>query len=397
MMENEYFVIFGGGGVRGVSYVGALRSLLENNIKITGYAGSSIGAVFATLCALGFSLNEIQEAFYGINVEFFKDINFDFKNQIALSKGEYFLEWMRSKIEERFYGESYKKGEMPPVRFRDLKSELVIYSCDLTNSKYNEFSPYNTPDAEVALAVRASVSMPGLFKPLDINGNYIVDGDLMKSWPLWRLSETLSKKPERILEFRLEDNGVKREINNAIDYINAVYNTLTGFASDYIIDVYGKKDKFDYIKINTDNISVVDFMAPIEKKEEMANIGYETTKKYFETVLPQKKEKLYKIYSKIENKIFKFKDELRGDKIAAARLELAELFVILCEDKRFIDLVLYERIFALYKLFNEKISKKKNFFLQDVLKIENKDELKPILGDIIKFLAQKIKEVKVQK
>ena len=282
--SSDYFVIFGGGGIRGVSYVGALKALRENNIKITGYAGSSIGSVFATLCAVGYELEEIKEFFYGINIDFFKDINFDFVNKIALSKGEVFLEWIREKLESKFYKESYKKGEMPPIRFCDLKDELVIYSVDITNNKFKEYSKTLTPDAEVALAVRASVSMPGLFRPLEIDNNLIVDGDLMKSWPLWRLSETLSNKKERILEFRLEDNGIKRKISNAIEYLNAVYNTISGFATDYIIDIYGQKDKFDYIKINTDGISVVDFMIDMKTKEEMVKDGYETTMDYFRNV-----------------------------------------------------------------------------------------------------------------
>ena len=51
MKESEYFIIFGGGGIRGLSYCGAYKALLEHHIKPTGYAGSSIGAVFASLIA----------------------------------------------------------------------------------------------------------------------------------------------------------------------------------------------------------------------------------------------------------------------------------------------------------------------------------------------------------
>ena len=60
-LKNEYFAIFGGGGIRGISYCGAYKAMLENNIKLTGCAGSSIGAVFATLLAVGYSYDEIFE------------------------------------------------------------------------------------------------------------------------------------------------------------------------------------------------------------------------------------------------------------------------------------------------------------------------------------------------
>ena len=61
-MKN-YFAIFGGGGIRGISYCGAYKALLENDIRLTGCAGSSIGAVFATMYTLGYSYDEIYEIF----------------------------------------------------------------------------------------------------------------------------------------------------------------------------------------------------------------------------------------------------------------------------------------------------------------------------------------------
>ena len=52
MLKHKYFAIFGGGGIRGISYCGAYKALQENNIDLTGCAGSSIGAVFASLISV---------------------------------------------------------------------------------------------------------------------------------------------------------------------------------------------------------------------------------------------------------------------------------------------------------------------------------------------------------
>lgn len=390
----DYFVIFGGGGIRGVSYVGAYQALLECNINFSGFGGSSIGSVFATLCAMEYNIEQIKEFFCGINIEYFKDINFNFGNQIALSKGDYFLEWMRDKIESRFYAESYVKGKMPPVKFRDLKHELIIYSTDLTNNRYNEFSKEATPDAEVALAVRASVSMPGLFKPLDIDNNWIVDGDLMKSWPLWRLSKTLSNKKERILEFRLEDTKVERKIDTALDYINAVYNTISGFATDYIIDLYGQKDKFDYVKIDTDNTSVVDFMISDTKKTELISIGYKTTANYFKNVLPKKRKKLYKNYSDIKTALVKFKKDLKSNKIKDANLTLCELFAYLCEYERYIDSDIYSQILKFKKQFDQNTEVKNHLFFNKEMVIHNKNLVEKNIDEVLKSVTIKTMEVK---
>ncbi len=395
MIKNlEYFVIFGGGGIRGVSYVGAYKALIEHNVKITGYAGSSIGSVFATLCAVGYDFEDIKKFFCSISIEFFKDINFNFGNQIALSKGELLLEWMRDKIESQFYKDAYKKGQMPPVRFKDIKEDLIIYSTDLTNNKYHEFSKECTPEAEIAMAVRASVSMPGLFKPLEIDNNLIVDGDLAKSWPLWRLSKTLSNKKERILEFRLEDTRNKREINTALDYLNAVYNTISGFATDYIIDLYGQKDKFDYIKIDTDNISVMDFMIPDSKKSEMIETGYITTNEYFENILPIKREKLFKNYQQIQFFMLKFKNEMDNNKIKDAYIVLCELFSHLCEHKKYIDVAIYNKLLDFKKIFDSNLEEKTTFLLLKNFQLKNKELVQRSADEIVKVLTLKNIEIK---
>ena len=139
MDNNKYFVIFGGGGVRGISYCGAYKALLENNIKFTGFAGSSIGAVFAVLISVGYTYQETYEMLAEVGFEMFRDINIDFKKEIAFSKGNIFLDWIREKIEKKFYKDQYRKGKNLPVRFCDIKQKLIIFAVDLTNLKFREF------------------------------------------------------------------------------------------------------------------------------------------------------------------------------------------------------------------------------------------------------------------
>ena len=140
MIKNEHFAIFGGGGIRGLAYCGAYKALEEHGIKLSGYAGSSIGSVFAALLAVGYDYKEIFEMLSNVSFEIFIDINMDLKKELAISKGKIFFEWIKEKIEKKFYGNNYKKGEMPAVKFADLKPTLIIYSVDLTNLKFHEFS-----------------------------------------------------------------------------------------------------------------------------------------------------------------------------------------------------------------------------------------------------------------
>ena len=63
----KYNCIFGGGGVRGMCYVGALKALNELGIELNSIAGSSVGAVFASLLAAGYNDEEIKELFFEEN------------------------------------------------------------------------------------------------------------------------------------------------------------------------------------------------------------------------------------------------------------------------------------------------------------------------------------------
>jgi len=339
----EYTCVFGGGAVRGVCYVGAAKALEEIGIVPKTIAGSSVGAVFAGLMALDYNAKEIKDIFMHINFELFKDIHFGFGRDFALSKGEIYLDWLRELIEQKYYGESYVKGENPPVTFKDLQKNLIIITTDLTNFKYKEFSKTETPDFEIAYAIRISSGMPGLMKPVVVENALLVDGDLQKSWPAWKLSKTLCPDSERVLEFRLEGD-YEGEGQNAINYINTVYSCVTSLSTDLIIETYGQKDKFDFIKINTGSVVVVDFNMPKEKRQELIDIGYEQTFNYFKYTLVGKKQDILKYYRTLSKQIGKIKKQLSSNKIKQAQNQLGLLYMDFCQSRKFIDLKYYDMV-----------------------------------------------------
>jgi len=394
-MKNnlEYFCILGGGGIRGCSYTGVLKAIEELNLEITGWAGSSIGAVVATLYASGYTADEIDTVFKEINMDFFKDINLSLGKDFALSKGGYFYDWIKDKIESKFYGANYIKGKMPPVTFKNLDKDIVIFSVNLRYLNFYEFSKQKTPDAEIAGAVRASVSMPGLYKPVLDGKDCLVDGDLVKCAPLWRVSDTIKNIDTRILEFRLEDNETEKNISNTATYLNAVYNTISGFATDYIIDLYKDKDKFDYIKINLPDISVVDFMISADKKAEMARIGYITTKEYFETQYPKNRKHLFNTYYEIQLMLMKINNEIKNDRIKNAYIILMELMSFLCENKKFIDIKIYDKIRDFKNIFKENYKISKFLFLNGY-NLTDLEYTQNFNNDIIKLLNKKVLELK---
>lgn len=339
----DYTCIFGGGAIRGTSYCGALKALEELDINPKTIAGSSVGAVFGSLMCVGYNTEEIEDIFMQVNFELFKDIHFGFGKDFALSKGEIFLEWLRELIEKKYYGENYKKGENKPVTFADLEKNLIVITTDLTNFKCKEFSRFETPDFEVAYAVRISSTMPGLMKPVEENGALLVDGDLQKSIPLWRLSKNLCPDTGRILEFRLEGD-YEGKGKTALNFANTIYSCVTALATDFIIDSYGHRDKFDYIKINTGSVVVVDFNLAKDKRQELIYLGYQQTINYFSTDLREKKKEILKYYKDIYKYLQQIKKYIYANKIKLAKDEMGQMYMHFCPSKKYIDLYDYELI-----------------------------------------------------
>lgn len=385
----DYTCIFGGGAIRGVSYVGAVKALEELGVYPNTIAGSSVGAIFAGLLAVGYNAEELKDVFNDVNYELFKDIHFGFGKDFAISKGGIFLDWLRELIEKKFYGDRYNKDGNPPVTFEDLDKNVVIITTDLTNFRYKEFSKFETPCFEVAYAIRISSAMPGLMTPAEEDGSLLVDGDLQKSWPLWRLSKNLCPDEERILEFRLEGD-YEGKGQNALNFANTVYSCVTSLATDFIIDTYGHRDKFDYVKINTGSVVVVDFNLAKDKREELMNIGYMQTMDYFNFALTEKKKNVLKHYRTIFKHLNKIKKSIFTNRIKAARLEIGSLYMDLCPARKIIDLRYYDMIDTFKNDFLENM---KYPSLLGICTLINPNFIKAKINSLVNEFEKKILEL----
>lgn len=366
--SKQYLCIFGGGAIRGLAYLGALRAMKELGISIKSFAGSSVGAVFAAYASLDYTYEEFQEIFKEVNFDLFRDVRFDLTKKFAISKGEHFLDWIRTGIEKKFYKENYRKGQNPPVTFKDIDKDFFVITTNINGCNPYVFSKYTTPDFEVAQAVRISTSLPGLLEPFEYEKNVLIDGDIMKSWPMWRICDILCPKDCRVIEFRLEGAKCWPDVKNSVEYLNAVFATMSNFATEYIMETYQPKDKFDYIKIDTDHILPVQFTLPQSERDKLVELGYATTMEYFKKTLLQKKKELLPRYQIILDHLIKVKNALVTNRILSAKSQVCDLFIYLCEAKRFIDSTIYESAVKFKDYFFSHI--KESFFWK---KIELKD------------------------
>lgn len=385
----KYTCLFGGGAIRGVAYIGTLKAFEELGITADTLAGSSVGAIFAAMLAVGYTADELKQIFSKVNFELFKDIAIGIGPLFALSKGEVFLEWLRELIEKKYYGDKYKKGENRAVTFKDIEKNLIIITTNLSNFECKEFSKFETPDYEIASAIRISSCMPGLMKPIEYNKTLLVDGDLQKSWPMWKLSNNLTNSSDRILELRLEGYYDSNNISG-IDYANAVYSCMTSMSTSFVTDIYAQKDKFDYIVLNTGKTVVVDFNLNENKRNELIQSGYEQTINYFTKVLPSKKTKIKNYYEVIQSHFSKIQKLLSANKIFKAKIQLGDLFMDLCTYKDIIDLNDLKDIRHFKEIF---ISNIKYPPLFGKVKLNNENLVMAELNQINNNLSSKINEL----
>ena len=378
-MAEKYFCIFGGGAVRGLIYLGAVRALRERNVEITGYAGASAGSIAAVLTALNYTKEEMTEIFNGIDYMLFRDLNFSFKIELALSKGEVFTEKIREIIAK-------KMGTKEPVTFKDFPKNIYIVTSNLTTGESIIFSKETTPDFEVAQAIRISSGFPGLMDPVELNGEYLVDGDLAKPCALSQISPLLNPKDEKILEFRIEGTKKQALPTNPLSFLNNGIDFLNNISTDNAIKTFGDKEKYDYIVFPVKDILLFDFNISKEQRDYLVDLGYKTTNDFFDITLRKKKKEISLLYTNMKNEI-----EKSYECLLKRKYDKAKEIVLSYISKNYkvfarLDESIIKKINEVVNIFDNDI--KRTFF--GISTMGNNQEAKKILNDIISKLDEKI-------
>ena len=154
----------GSGGAKGLAHIGVIKILEENNIPIDFIAGSSIGAMVGGFYAAAKDVKQMEKTALGTNW------------RIILSLIDPSLR------QGLFYGEKVKnfiENHIDKIHFEDLKIPLSVVATDI---KTGESVSINK--GEVASAIRASISIPLVFKPVEREGKLLVDGGMSLPVPV---------------------------------------------------------------------------------------------------------------------------------------------------------------------------------------------------------------------
>jgi NTE family protein len=153
------------GAARGLAHVGVLEVLERNGIPIDLIAGTSIGAIVGAFYAAGKDISEIKKAVVNLNRRQMLSLaDFTIPTR-GFIKGRKITEWLKSVI--------------GGTCFRDLKIPFACVATDISTGEEVVIK-----EGSVVAAVRASASMPVIFTPARLGGQFLVDGGLVNPIPV---------------------------------------------------------------------------------------------------------------------------------------------------------------------------------------------------------------------
>jgi NTE family protein len=187
-------IVLSGGAARGFAQIGVLKVLEEAGMPIDYIGGTSIGAIIGGLYAIGYSADSLHKMVVSQNwSELFTDriprkfLSFEEKE----NDGKYFIP----------YPVSSEKFQLPSGLIAGQNLEFLLYKLTWNTSEIDDFSQFPIPFLCVAAdiekgdavvlqngslpeAMRASMAIPTVFTPVQIDGKLLVDGGLIDNFPV---------------------------------------------------------------------------------------------------------------------------------------------------------------------------------------------------------------------
>ena len=189
-------LVLGGGGARGAAHIGVLRELERLRVPIDAIAGTSMGAVVGGLYAAGYTPDELAELVTGIDwaavladtprrddLNYRRkedDAQFPIRFELGIRDGE--LRMPMGLVQGHRLGLLLHQLTLPVANVEDFDSLPIPFravAADLTNA-----SRVVIDHGDLAAAMRASMSVPGVFAPAEIDGRMLADGGLVDNLPI---------------------------------------------------------------------------------------------------------------------------------------------------------------------------------------------------------------------
>lgn len=188
-------LVLGGGGARGAAHIGVLRVLERERIPIRYIAGTSMGAIIGSFYAAGYDADEIEAILLHIDwKDMFdddprrvdlpmrrKDDDLRFLLDLQLGFRDGAIQLPRGLIQGQKLLLFLRRMLLPTYRIDKFDDLPIPFRCVGTDIGKGEAVIFDGGD--LALAVRASMSVPAAYAPIRVNGRLMVDGGISNNLP----------------------------------------------------------------------------------------------------------------------------------------------------------------------------------------------------------------------
>ncbi len=278
--------VFSGGGVKAYAFLGALKSIAEQEHKLERVAGTSAGAIVAAFVAANYRLDELEELLTDLDLKKFLDqpaisnyIPFSkwlfLYFQMGIYKGDKLENWLYDRLAEKniYTFNDVQEGYLKVVTSDLSLGKLVVIPDDL--ERIYGINPKFFP---VAKAVRMSAGFPYFFMPKKLPGktkhkSIVVDGGLLSNFPLWIFENEDKTKKRPVLGVKLSTDvkGYQpRKIKNAFDMFQALFSTMKQAHDARYIST---SQKNNIIFIPVENVESVNFSIDEDIKNRLIATG----------------------------------------------------------------------------------------------------------------------------
>lgn len=271
-------IVLSGGGIKGLIHLGVINGLIKAGLiktnKLKGIAGSSVGALIGCFIVLGFSIYDIWN--FILKIDFKKLVKpnlFSILTEYGIENGTTMITTLDQIIQQ--------KTGVSDITFEILFlltgiQYHVIGSCMTTKTEI-VFNHINTPNTKVIDAIRISISIPGFFTPVIIDGMSYVDGAVLNNYPIDLFKENYDRTVGIVL-----CNDYHTEYNCPEQFFIALFNLFLyrqQMMSLNVIDHPGTIKVTKTIK----GVTFCSFDITNDVKEQLFNLGEQTAKEAIES------------------------------------------------------------------------------------------------------------------
>ena len=275
-------IALSGGGMKGLSHIGALEALDEKGLLrcVKEYIGTSAGALIAFCIVCGYTLAEMRPLCTQFDFTLIQNLDPD----IILQFPEKFGFDNGANVEKLLDVLLKTKGISPEITFEEFAAKfpdqptLRAYAIDIHTCLPKEFSLKNTPRAKLTQAIRASMSIPFFFTPVvdSETGHFLVDGGLLYHFPFHHLSDE-----ERNETLGIAFNDINRSVSQLFSSAEEVFAMgLAGYILRIYYSAYYSQNVELYsnwsrriILVECGSFPSIQFDATTEQKTELLELG----------------------------------------------------------------------------------------------------------------------------